>query len=146
MSEQLQKLTSGGGAPKRGFSAWIGGRANRKNYWIWMGPIVAILVLSGLLGIPGLELVFGLPMLFVWIRRLHDLGRTGWWAPLINVVIGIVGWLETGVTSPGGEGGIGQGLFSLAALVILGALPGQGRSNVYGPQPGRRSELGETFA
>lgn len=146
MSEQLQKLSSGGGGPKSGFSKWIGGRANRKSYWLWMGPIFAILFLSGLLGIPGLELVFGLPMLFVWIRRLHDLGRTGWWAPLINIVIGIAGWLETGVTSPGGEGGIVQGLFSLAALIILGALPGQGRVNAYGPQPGRKAELAETFA
>jgi len=146
VSEQLQKLSNGGGGPKTGFSKWIGGRANRKSYWLWMGPIFAILILCGVFGVPGVELVFGLPMLFVWIRRLHDLGRTGWWAPVINIAIGIVGWIETGVTSPGGEGGMLQALFSLAALIILGALPGQSRANAYGPQPGRKSELAETFA
>jgi len=145
MSERLQEAANGAG-PRKGFSGWIAGRANRKAYWLWIGPIFAALFVIGFIGIPGVELLFALPVLFTWIRRLHDLGRTGWWAPLINIVIGIIGWLEAGVMTAGGEGGVLQSLFALAAMIALGAIPGQREANPFGPPPGKPGKLAETFS
>ena len=145
MSDRLQEAASGAG-PKKGFGGWIAGRANRKAYWLWMGPIFAALFVIGYIGIPGVELLFALPLTFTWIRRLHDLGRTGWWAPVINIVIGIVGWLEAGVMAPGGDGGVVQALAAVGALIALGSIPGQSGPNLFGPPPGKPSKLAETFS
>lgn len=102
MSDRLQDAVSGAG-PKKGFGDWIAGRANRKEYWLWLGPILAVLFVAGFMGIPGVELVVALPMWFAWIRRLHDLGRTGWWALVINFAIAIIAGARDGDHGPGGR-------------------------------------------
>lgn len=145
MSDRLQEAASGGG-PKKGFSAWIAGRARRREYWAWVVPLLLALFVVGFMGVPGIALLFALPMLFVWIRRLHDLGRSGWWAPVINIAVAVIGWLEAGVLNPGGEGGLAQSLAGVAATVALGAIPGQRRANAYGPPPGQIGDVAETFS
>lgn len=80
------------------------GRATRAEYWWWvLGIVVMHILLSTLDGIifgfePDsvrlLDPVFGLatllPSLAVTARRLHDIGRTGWWQ-LAWIVLGILG-------------------------------------------------------
>jgi uncharacterized membrane protein YhaH (DUF805 family) len=145
MSDRLQDAASGRAAPKGGFGAWIGGRARRREYWLWAVPwFIAVMVAASVA--PGSEVILGPVLLCVWIRRLHDLGRTGWIAPLINIAIGIIGWIEIGVMSPGGGGGAVQGLASMAVLIVLGALPGQHATNAYGPPPGPHRDVAETFS
>ena len=67
------------------------GRASRPEYW-WFGlanlTLAAIFWLIGNLGSPlgSLGLLYALvvlvPNLLITVRRLHDIGRSGWWLPL----------------------------------------------------------------
>lgn len=80
------------------------GRARRAEYWWWvLFTIIASMILGGFdtifFGVPEItgptsglfSLLTFLPGLSVWIRRLHDTDRSGWWALLI--IIPLIGWL-----------------------------------------------------
>ncbi|QRF66907.1 DUF805 domain-containing protein [Ponticoccus alexandrii] len=83
------------------------GRSNRGEYWkavlllivinIAVGVVDTILTGSG--GVPFLGMIFSLvtlvPSLAIGARRLHDIGKSGWWLligliPLIGAIILIV--------------------------------------------------------
>ncbi len=90
------------------------GRARRKEYWMFVlfNVIFAIvaMVLDNVLGLASKELGYGpiyglyalamiLPSLAVAARRLHDIGKSGWWQlialiPIIGVIVLIV-WYAT---------------------------------------------------
>jgi uncharacterized membrane protein YhaH (DUF805 family) len=62
-------------------------------------------------------------------KRLHDRGRTGWWAALILFAIVAV-WPQ--------PAGFFDFLFVVVLIwagVELGAMPGEGGANRYGPNP-----------
>jgi uncharacterized membrane protein YhaH (DUF805 family) len=80
------------------------GRARRKEYWMF--SLISILVsmafgfVAGLVGgmmglsenaVTMLALVYSaavlIPSVAVWVRRMHDTGRSGWWCLLILVPI-----------------------------------------------------------
>jgi len=107
--------------------AVFSGRARRKEYWMFvlfnMIFTVVAMLLDNLLGIAiedvgygPIYLIYGLaiilPSLAVLVRRLHDIGKSGWWF-FINLVpfIGSI-WL----------------------LVLL-ATDSQPGVNAYGPNP-----------
>ena len=104
-SDQSGVIMGFGQAIGSGFKNYVGfsGRACRSEYWFWVlfvfivGIVLGILdqVLfpdnpSGLLG-PLFSLAVFLPGLAVFIRRLHDIDKVGWWCLLI--LIPIVGWI-----------------------------------------------------
>jgi len=80
------------------------GRATRQEYWMFvLMNFIAVCILSIvelLLGIPGvLTGIYGLavflPSLAVLVRRLHDIGKSGWWflisfIPFIGTIVLIV--------------------------------------------------------
>ena len=75
------------------------GRATRAEYWWWTLATTACVVLLGILGtmVPMLyavEVLFALaiilPTLAVTARRLHDIGKSGWW---------ILAWIFVGGVS-----------------------------------------------
>lgn len=85
--------------------AVFGGRAQRKEYWMFFlfNLIIAIAigfvlrVIGGALGIgtalsTPISFIYGLAVLIpgaaVAVRRMHDIGRSGWWIffPLVNLV------------------------------------------------------------
>ena len=80
------------------------GRARRKEYWFFalfnVIVSIALSLIDMLLGLDiGLYFIYSLaiilPSLAVLVRRLHDTGRSGWWAlialiPLIGVIVIIV--------------------------------------------------------
>lgn len=81
--------------------ATFSGRAPRSEYWWWILfvilwawiPIVNIV----------LALVFLLPSLAVQVRRLHDIGRSGWWwfigmVPIIGGIVLLVFYLTDSQT------------------------------------------------
>ena len=75
------------------------GRARRKEYWMFalvnliLG--LALEIIEAFLGISFLSMIYYLaliiPSIAVGMRRLHDIGKSGWWL-LINL-IPIIGWL-----------------------------------------------------
>jgi len=95
------------------------GRAQRKEYWMFFLFNIIIAILLGII-----EVVIGispdadesilaniyslailLPSLAVSVRRLHDIGRSGWWIligliPLIGVIVLFVFAVQDGQTGP----------------------------------------------
>lgn len=89
--------------------AGFSGRSQRSAYWFFvlfnMVFAFALSFLDGFLGLAGEEgvgplyVMYGLaaliPGIAVGVRRLHDIGRTGWWSlivfvPLIGVIVLLV--------------------------------------------------------
>ena len=80
------------------------GRATRTQYWMFIlfymiVYIVLVTVDSFVLGMPALSGIFSLasliPSLSIAARRLHDMGKSGWWllislVPLIGVIVILV--------------------------------------------------------
>jgi uncharacterized membrane protein YhaH (DUF805 family) len=62
-------------------------------------------------------------------KRLHDRGRSGWWAALI-LVAALMIWPE-----PHGAAGVVAVPVLIWAVVELGVLPGEQGSNRFGPNP-----------
>lgn len=107
--------------------AVFSGRARRKEYWMfflfnWIFSIAAVL-LDNLIGTANSDTGYGvisiiyslavlLPSLAVGIRRLHDLGKSGWW--IFIALIPLVGAIW---------------------LIVLFATAGQPVENQYGPDP-----------
>lgn len=101
--------------------AVFSGRARRMEYWMFVlfNLIIAFVLgfVEGMVGSPGiLSMIYSLavlvPSIAVSMRRLHDIGRTGWWlliafVPLIGAVV-------------------------LLVFMVLDSQPG---SNQYGPNP-----------
>ena len=83
-------------AVKSGFTQYVGfsGRARRSEYWWWvlvvlLASIVTQMISQKLGGIFSLAVL--LPGIAVGARRLHDIGKSGWWQ-LISL-IPLLGWL-----------------------------------------------------
>ena len=141
------------------------GRARRSEYWYWiLATTLASLLIGafeGLLGLRAygvgpisliLSLVVFIPGLAVSVRRLHDVGKSGWW--LGGFYLGIIGWylllvlLAVGVsTAMNGDarasgviGGfsliflLGVIIYALFLLFLLCQDSHKG-PNKYGPNP-----------
>ncbi len=90
------------------------GRAHRTEFWMFVlvSVIVSIglAILDAILGTNSagtglLQSLYGLaviiPSLAVGARRLHDIGKSGWWQllgliPLIGIIVLIVWWAQEG--------------------------------------------------
>ena len=143
MNDRLQDVASGRG-DKSG-SGWFNSRAGRRDYWLWVGPLFLLVLGLGAFAKLALALLASVAILLIWIRRLHDLGRTGWWAPGINVVSNLAAFALQAAL-PGGAGALLGILVYCAVIVTLGVLPGQPRANEFGPPPGPRGkDLADTF-
>lgn len=97
------------------------GRSQRKEFWFYVlmyivGLIVTTIVDSVLFGTDGtglfssvFMLVNLLPYVAVAIRRLHDIGKSGWWLflnfiPLIGTIILIIWFAQAGDTQTNAYG------------------------------------------
>jgi uncharacterized membrane protein YhaH (DUF805 family) len=75
--------------------ATFNGRASRSEYW-WFSLFCVIvgMALSTLFGDSSIvsfaNIILILPSIAVATRRLHDVGRTGWWQLLAITLIGIL--------------------------------------------------------
>jgi len=107
------------------------------------GIILAVDFASGLAGIhepaliacAALFLLAGIVGLSLTVRRLHDLGLTGWWILAIWIVPSAI---EAGAVQLANNPQLGSTLSSATALVIglwLWLAPGTRGSNRFGPDP-----------
>ncbi|MNW25470.1 Inner membrane protein YhaI [compost metagenome] len=97
------------------------GRARRTEYWMFtLFNVIASLILTFLGNLIGVETLLSgiyslavlLPALAVTVRRLHDIGKSGWW--ILLSLIPIVG--------------------SIIVLVFT-CLDSESTDNQYGPNP-----------
>ncbi|MED4532328.1 DUF805 domain-containing protein [Metabacillus fastidiosus] len=98
------------------------GRARRKEYWMFvLFNVIIALILSVIQTVADIDppvltaiysLAIFLPSLAVTVRRLHDIGRSGWWyfINLIPLIGGII-------------------------LLVFTCQDSQSGSNKYGPSP-----------
>jgi uncharacterized membrane protein YhaH (DUF805 family) len=100
--------------------ATFSGRAPRSEFWYWalfnfIASIVAVgvdtMAFSESLFSPAssiLALGLLLPNISVGVRRLHDIGRTGWWFLIAFTIVGVILLLvwacQKGTTGPNGYG------------------------------------------
>ena len=91
--------------------ATFSGRAKRSEFWWFFLFQVLVMVAASMLGdvVNGIaSLALLLPALAVGARRLHDIGRTGWWQLLLLSGIGFL------------------------VLLYWWVQPGEGAGNIYG--------------
>ncbi|MFM8915674.1 MAG: DUF805 domain-containing protein [Candidatus Limnocylindrus sp.] len=72
--------------------AQFSGRASRSEYWwFYLFTVLAGAAANTLGGTVGnlASIAFFLPGLALFVRRMHDTGRSGWWFLLLFTVIGI---------------------------------------------------------
>jgi uncharacterized membrane protein YhaH (DUF805 family) len=116
------------------------GRAPRTASWIAAGVLLVLGAAYDGLAPPTLHWITGwfvYPPLFysgacVLSKRLHDRGRSGWWAALVLAAVVAI-WPE-----PGRAFGPLAFLFGLVvvwAIIELGVMPGEVGANRYGPNP-----------
>jgi uncharacterized membrane protein YhaH (DUF805 family) len=135
--------------------ATFSGRARRKEFWmftlvsfiVWM----VIGVIDAVIGwnVRWLGVIYGfailVPTLAVNVRRLHDIGRSGWWTlifflPLIGAIILFM------LLFIGGGGGSVYLMFFLPllgvimliggfTLLVCAMLDSEPEDNAYGPNP-----------
>lgn len=136
------------------------GRIRRSHFWIgWVILFGASLVL-GMIPFLGALISLALiwPNLAITVKRLHDMGYTGWLAAIpyvVGLIGGIVGVSMIGMSAFANSATIDQedpaavmalfgpafGVFGLLALVGLGFVlwvgltPGKPGQNQYGPNP-----------
>lgn len=84
-------------AVKSCFTKYVGfeGRATRSEYWWWVLFIFLVSIVLGMLRLGMVGNLFSLatllPSIAVGARRLHDIGKSGWWQLL--GLIPLLGWL-----------------------------------------------------
>ena len=82
--------------------AQFSGRAGRKEYWLFQLVHVMLLSIAGLAGDTWVDLdtnpiatiiflITIIPALALGARRLHDIGRSGWW--LLMWLLPVIGWI-----------------------------------------------------
>jgi uncharacterized membrane protein YhaH (DUF805 family) len=96
------------------------GRARRSEYWYWLLFIVVVDIVTSIIDAAiGTNILSYLgtlallvPSIAVGVRRLHDLGKSGWY--LLIGIIPIVGWI---------------------IVIVWAATEGSPEANEYGPSP-----------
>ena len=120
------------GPPRR--RGWLEGRAGRKEYWTYVGLVIALDV--GLNFIPGFKqassgLIIALAL--EQVRRLHDFDRSGWWALAATAAPGVV-MLPLSAFSLSAAMAVGI-LTQLMLVIWIGVVKGDPDENRFGPPP-----------
>jgi uncharacterized membrane protein YhaH (DUF805 family) len=80
----------------------------------------------------------GLIILFAWIRRLHDIGQSGWLAGALYAVIACLVLGSRGFLPAENAAWLAT-VLPLGVIVVLGCIPGQPEANAYGRPRGREA-------
>jgi uncharacterized membrane protein YhaH (DUF805 family) len=63
------------------------GRSNRQEYWISVGLLIVIALALNYFNMQAASAAITIMWIVTWIRRLHDVNLTGWWAALPIVLL-----------------------------------------------------------
>jgi uncharacterized membrane protein YhaH (DUF805 family) len=111
-------------------------RLNRASYWVIVGVAILATLVSALVFMRPLPAAL-VVMLIAAIPRLHDLGRSGWWAGGVFIALMALFFGGGFVLPPQAlQNALGVAVLVLPGLLVcLGALPGQKADNAFGPPP-----------
>ncbi len=155
-----QRQVSFGEAIRLAFVNYVNftGRASRSEYW-WFAlftfliafPVAIFNQVGGLVGnivYIGVQVALILPSLGLAVRRLHDIGKSGWWLLgfyVVNIVAGavmVVGMLPAiqsgdfeGISFAPVLGGIAICLINSVVFLVWMCKPSVPTENKYGPVP-----------
>ncbi|HWU79595.1 MAG TPA: DUF805 domain-containing protein [Caulobacter sp.] len=110
---------------------------NRATYWAMLGLIVA-LTAGGAALFHKPPKVTEIVLLFICIPRLHDVGRSGWWAGGVMLAEIAVAFAAPFVLGDVEAAAVAMGvvvLVLIGLLAWLGAMRGQAEVNRFGPPP-----------
>lgn len=129
----------------------LDGRIGRRAFWLGFVATLACIAIAELMTrVLGLGLVVMLaliyPLIAVLVKRLHDRGRSGWWAVLLAAPLGasalaavvarILGLGQAGIERTATLGiWIGVGVIAAVAIVELGLRRGHPGYSEHGPPP-----------
>ena len=117
--------------------ARFAGRARRKEFWMFglFNALVAVVLAGVAQAVPALQILpmaysvaVSIPQLCVSIRRLHDIGKSGWWAALPYGAMSLWFALPCSATA----------LAALAVNIVMLAWyvrPGDAGPNAWGDDP-----------
>jgi uncharacterized membrane protein YhaH (DUF805 family) len=136
------------------------GRSNRQEFWISVVLLIVVAFVLTALHMDSAMAAITIMWVITWIRRLHDIGRPGWWAlvpialiitivfggfalggqPLINALMAIQA-MNASYAIPDkvaylllGIGGLAM-VIQFGFTIWLGAKKGDGGSNRFGAPP-----------
>lgn len=119
---------------------WLRGRARRREYVLWLAVIAPWSYVAAWAQNPWVQSVLAYALVFQTIRRLHDLGRSGWWVAAIYVTALVLAFLPS--TYPDAAAAYWLPvLFPLAALLTIALVPGERVGNRFGPPPASRAAV-----
>lgn len=137
---------------------YLRGRSGRKEYWASIGLLLFVGIVLTLLHVDGASAATTFLWIIVWSRRLHDIGKPGWYtlAPIgVMVLVVVAAFLFGGEAlldamryGDAGEGPVSdRGAYLFLGLVFvllaiqagftiwLGAKAGDIGGNRFGPPP-----------
>src|SRR4249919_2713931 len=133
-----------GVAEPDGLFGWFKGRAGRREFWTHVAILFAVsfalsflppilnIRRNGVLAL--LQVSPTVVLMFLQIRRVHDLGRSGWWAVAATVapIVLIVPVMTVASLDVASVTGV---IFELLLLAGIGFLPGDPDENRFGSPP-----------
>ena len=127
---QGQKLAV---AEPSGVFWWLKGRSGRREYWTHFAVLLAVSVLLGRAP-PIVQISPTVVLMFLQIRRVHDLGRSGWWAVAATVapIVLIVPVMRVASLEVATITGV---ILELLLIAAIGVPPGDADDNRFGPPP-----------
>ena len=63
------------------------GRSNRQEYWISVGLLIVVALALNYFNMQAASAAITIMWIVTWIRRLHDVNLSGWWAALPIVLL-----------------------------------------------------------
>ncbi|MET0273545.1 MAG: DUF805 domain-containing protein [Phenylobacterium sp.] len=119
--------------PRRSLWGYLNDRAGRAEYWFSIGLIFALGIgLSFIPALSGAGTGLTVVLMFAQIRRVHDFGRSGWWAALATFAPMIAMFPLMAVASVDVAFIFGL-LVEFALIIAIGAIPGDPGDNRFGP-------------